>query len=125
MTKRVEVEGLGGLLKVKPLSVNKCWLGRRRKTADYRRYEEEVGKLLRGSHLCWPKGRLTLSLTFGFSSDASDIDNPVKPIQDILQKALAFNDKRIYRLVVTKVLVNKGSEFISYLLEPYIEEDQC
>ena len=63
-----------------------------------------------------PEGKLKLELTFGFSSKASDIDNPVKPFQDILQKKYDFDDKMIYTLIVHKEIVPKGEEFISFTL---------
>jgi len=61
-----------------------------------------------------PEGKLFLSLTFGFSSKASDTDNPVKCFQDILSKKYDFNDKRIYEISVKKVDVKKGQEFIEW-----------
>ena len=43
-------------------------------------------------------GKLALNFKFGFRRSNSDIDNPVKPLQDILQKHYGFNDKQVYRL---------------------------
>ncbi len=95
-------------IKIKPLSVNDAWKGKRYKTDDYESYEEELFYML-------PKymevGR-TLHLEFGFSNRASDIDNPIKPLLDILQKKYDFNDKDIYELRVLKRIVPKGQEYI-------------
>ena len=55
----------------------------------------------------------TLQIEFGLSNKASDIDNPVKPILDILQKKYGFNDRDIYELHIKKTIVSKGNEFIS------------
>jgi SecD/SecF fusion protein len=42
------------------------------------------------------------------------IDNSVKMCMDILQKKHGFNDKRVSRLVVDKVIVPKGKEHWCY-----------
>jgi Holliday junction resolvase RusA-like endonuclease len=120
--KKRSKEEVTGTIQIKPLSVNKCWLGKKRKSADYRKYEEEVASCIEDREPLWERGRLTLTLTFGFSTNSADVDNPIKPIQDILQKVYNFNDKRIFHLVVTKVLVKKGQEFLSYSIIPYKED---
>lgn len=58
------------------------------------------------------KRDLSVELTFGFSSVSSDIDNPLKPILDVLQKKYKFDDKQIFELNVKKEIVKKGDEFI-------------
>lgn len=105
-------------LDIKPLSVNKAWRGRRFKTDDYKNYEYQCLMMLRPFQV--PKGKLKLSLTLGFSSKASDIDNPVKCFQDILCKKYGFDDKRIYHIAVQKVDVKKGQEFIEWQLKAVI-----
>lgn len=55
----------------------------------------------------------TLHIEFGFSNKASDLDNPVKPILDILQKKYGFNDRDIYELHIKKTIVPKGNEYIT------------
>lgn len=99
-------------IKVKPLSVNRCWQGRRYKTEDYKNYELEVFYQLPSIQV--PKeGKLRLELNFGLSV-ASDIDNPTKPILDILQKKYDFNDNRIYELFIKKEAVKKGEEYVAF-----------
>lgn len=105
------------ILKIKPLSINEAWQGRRYKTRKYLAYEKEC--LLKMKALTIPEGKLEVHYTFGFSSVASDIDNPIKAIQDILQKKYNFNDSRIYRMVVEKVVVKKGDEFIKIEINTY------
>lgn len=100
-------------IKTKPLSVNKVWCGKRFKTDIYKVYEQELFFLL-PKELKIPTGKLHLKLKFGLSSKASDIDNPLKPFIDILQKKYGFNDKKIYKLSVEKVDVKKGQEFIEF-----------
>jgi Holliday junction resolvase RusA-like endonuclease len=100
-------------IKIKPLSVNDCWCGRRFKTKDYKHYEVCLSLLL-PKKMVIPDGLLEVEYTFGLSSKSGDIDNIVKPLTDILQKKYDFNDKRIYRMILRKVDVKKGEEFIEF-----------
>lgn len=99
-------------IKIKPISVNTVWAGRRFKTNDYKFYEISVMYLLPAMDI--PKGKLKVFLEFGLSSKAADIDNPVKPFIDILQKKYKFNDKMIYCLNLKKIDVKKGEEYICF-----------
>ena len=101
------------LIKIKPLSVNQVWQGKRFKTKAYKDYEKEVLLLLPNSFKV-PLGRLKIVLKFGFSSKLADWDNPIKPFQDILQKKYKFNDSQIYKAIVIKEIVKKGNEFIEF-----------
>ena len=100
-------------IEIKPLSVNKCWQGKRFKTPDYKRFEKEV-LLLLPNNFKVPLGRLSISFKWGFSSSLSDWDNPIKPFQDILQKKYNFDDKRVFKAVVEKEIVKKGKEYIEF-----------
>jgi hypothetical protein len=106
-------------IKIKPLSVNEAWKGRRFKTDKYKRYERELPLLL--SSMTIPDGPLELWVEFGFSSAASDWDNPIKPFQDILQKKYGFNDSRITLGCGIKRKVKKGEEFIRFSLIEHSE----
>lgn len=64
-----------------------------------------------------------MEYVFGFSNTASDIDNPVKPITDILQHTYNFNDKSIYQMLLTKKIVPKGQEFIQFTILPYDKQN--
>lgn len=96
-------------LQIKPLSVNEAWAGKRFKTPKYKRYERDVLLML-------PNAEITdfskVKITYGFSNKASDIDNPTKMVLDILQKKYGVNDRDIEYLVLQKVIVKKGQEFI-------------
>jgi len=104
------------MIKIKPLSVNECWQGRRFKTKTYLRYEDELWLLLPKMDIDKTK-RIKLEIQFGFSNKASDIDNCIKPFLDILQKKYGFNDKMIYKLSVEKYVVKKGEGFIDFYLD--------
>ena len=99
-------------INIKPLSVNQCWQGRRFKTKIYKGYEKEL--LLKLTKISVPNKQIGLNIVFGFSNKGSDIDNPLKPFLDILQKKYNINDRDIYELNVKKEIVKKGSEFISF-----------
>lgn len=104
-------------IKLKPLSVNECWKGQRFKTPQYKTYEKKLLLLLKKIKV--PKGDLTITLKWGFSSKLADWDNPIKPFQDILQKKFEFDDRRVFKAIVEKEIVEKGKEYIEFKLEPY------
>jgi len=96
---------------LKPLSVNQVWRGKRFKTKKYKSYERDLMLLLPKLKIEF-KGNLKAEMVFGFSSPLSDIDNPLKPLIDVLQKKYNFDDKQITELNVKKEIVKKGNEFI-------------
>lgn len=100
---------------IKPLSVNECWQGKRFKTPKYKAYEKHTLLLLPPLRL--PPPPYSIHFEFGLSSPLADWDNPVKPLQDILQKKYGFNDKDIVRAVVDKVKVSKGREYFKFKID--------
>lgn len=100
---------------IKPLSVNECWQGKRFKTPAYKSYEKEL--LYRLPKRVMPSPPLSIYLEFGVSNVCSDWDNPIKPLQDILQKKYGFNDAHIYEGNVKKIKVAKGSEYLLFKIE--------
>ena len=102
-------------LKIKPLSVNDAWKGRRQKSHVYKKYERDIFMLLPNDFIV-PDGDLRLNLEWGFSSAASDYDNPIKPFQDCLQKKYNFNDSKIFVGHQEKFKVKKGDEYIKWEL---------
>ena len=101
-------------LHIKPMSVNLAWQGKRYKTNDYRDYEAIVCALL--PRLTIPDGNLCLTLEFGLNKQA-DIDNPLKPFIDCLQKKYGFNDRYIYELRVKKKDVKNGDGYIQFSID--------
>ena len=104
----------GMKIQIKPLTVNQAWQGRRFKTEKYKAYDQEL--LLKLRPLCVPEGPLSVVYIFGVSSPLFDWDNAVKPFQDVLQKKYGFDDRRIIKAVVEKILVKKGEEFIDFII---------
>ena len=100
------------LIPIKPMSVNEAWQGKRYKSKKYKAYEKHVYHLL--PRLKIPDGPLKVYYEFGFSSKLSDYDNPIKPLQDILQFKYAFDDNRIFEATIRKVKVAKGDEYIKF-----------
>lgn len=105
-------------INIKPLSVNEAWKGRRFKTPEYAKYERIV--LLMLPKKTFETKPLKVSLIFGFSSNASDLDNPAKLVLDIFQKKYGINDKAIWELNIKKEIVKKGQEFFKFSID-YIE----
>ena len=102
-------------INIPPLSVNKCWQGKRYKTNAYKAYEKQL--LLTLPEVQLPNPRYIIYFKFGFSSSLSDYDNPIKPLQDILQKRYGFNDKDIWRAIIDKELVKKGKEYFKVIMK--------
>ena len=106
-------------LRIKPLSINECWRGRRFKTKEYQRYEKTLLLMLPNIEL--PEPPFKVFYEFGLSNSCADIDNPVKAFSDILQKKYGFNDNKIYEMHVVKTKVKKGEEFIHFWIENYLK----
>lgn len=104
-------------LKIKPLSVNQCWQGKRFKTKAYDFYENEVFYSLPKDLLIPKNQKLCFNIKVGFSCKSADLDNILKPIQDILQKKYNFNDKAIYKIIAEKEDVAKGGEYFEFSVE--------
>ena len=104
------------MVRFKPMSVNEAWKGKRYRSDKYNAYKVAIGVLL-PKNIIIPTGLLKVYYEFGLSNSGGDWDNPVKPIQDILQEAYRFNDSRIMEATVKKVIVDKGSEYIRFKIE--------
>jgi len=94
------------ILKTKPLSVNQAWQGRRFKTTKYKDYEKEITALLRQYKLVRGvfKGKVGVDIIFFLKrASATDIDNPVKLILDVLVKnGIIEDDRNIWKLKIEK-----------------------
>ena len=100
-------------INIKPLSVNQAWGGRTFKSAAYKKYTKEVPLLL-PTELQLPPGKLVLLFKWYFSSVASDIDNPIKPMQDLICDYYQVDDKHIYLAMQEKKLVKRGKERVEF-----------
>ena len=103
-------------IKIKPLSANDAFNGRKTKTAKYRSFQRSLLFLL--PKLSIPnKTPLKVYYEFGFSNLQSDIDNAIKQTTDVLSKKYGFNDMYVMELNVKKFVVDKGSEYIKFHIE--------
>ena len=99
-------------INVKPLSVNQAWQGKRFKTPAYKAFETEC--LYKLPKLTIPPPPYEVHYHFAFSSPLADLLNPEKLITDILCKKYEINDKNIFKMVLTKSIVEKGKEFFEF-----------
>lgn len=101
--------------KIKLLSVNGAWQGRRYKTKNYEDYEKTLLYTLPNEKINTIKSYYIIFI-LNFSNKLSDWDNPIKPLQDILQKKYGFNDRDINIAMVYKRIVPKKDEgFVVYI----------
>jgi len=102
-------------VKIKPMSVNQAWQGRRYKTPEYKAFRERLQWMLKDYVI--PDGSLKLTIEFGVSNMAFDVDNGLKPFIDALQDRYDFNDNRITELIARKHKTTKGHEYINWSLQ--------
>lgn len=103
---------------VKPLSVNKSYSGRKRRSPWLKAYTVKVLNELPDGDI--PRNtNLQLSITYGVSNRSSDVDNLIKPFIDCLQEKYDFNDNQIYSLIVMKKIVKKGEEYIKWVMKVF------
>lgn len=99
--------------KIKPLSVNECWQGKRFKTNAYKRYEQELLYTLPKLNIS-KNTPLKLELEIGFSNKNSDLSNIIKPFEDILCKKYGIDDRWNFEINMKKKIVKKGEEYIEF-----------
>jgi Holliday junction resolvase RusA-like endonuclease len=104
-------------IQIVPLSVNKCYRGRRFATKELLAYKTELAYRL--PKMTIPKGKLSVRYIFGVSSKRADADNLVKCLQDSLAKKYGFDDRMIYEITVEKVDVPKGKEYVAFEINPF------
>lgn len=87
---------------INPLSVNKVWRGRRYKTPEYEEYERELLLMLPKKEMIFGYVSIDIVLYFNRPNNC-DLDNPIKPILDIItKKGYIEDDRKIYELSIKK-----------------------
>lgn len=104
-------------IKIKPLSVNEAYTGRRFKTQLYKDFAKHFGYRLK--HIDVPFNKIEINYKFGFSNSGSDVDNCLKVSQDLIAKKFRFNDKLIYKITSEKEIVENGNEYIEFEIFDY------
>lgn len=103
------------MIEIKPLSINAAFQGRRFKTPAYNQYEKDLAILL-------PKimytGLVKIDYTFYLKNFLmTDVDNLIKPLQDIIVKAgIIEDDRKIISLTAKKV--KSGVNGIEFKISP-------
>ena len=104
---------------IRPLSINEAYRtpkgARRYKTAQYNSFISALQWLLPKEIELFPK--MTIWMEWGIKNTARDVDNPVKPFIDVLQKRYKFNDSRVYKIVAEKVISKQ--EYIKFEISEY------
>lgn len=103
---------------IKPLSVNEAWQGKKFKTDKYKAFEKKLLFTLPSLKEDKLPEMIRIEFVFGFSNKSADLDNPVKPLLDILQKKYGFNDSHVWEMEVFKKLVPKGDEYFEFRIIP-------
>ena len=94
------------LIPLKAISVNKVWQGKRFKTKDYEQFEEDCFKLIRKQKMI--KGEVQINYKFFIKSYAlTDVDNLIKPIQDIIVKCGFIEDDRKVKYLTAEKFKSK------------------
>ncbi len=101
------------IIKIKPLSVNRSYQGRRFSTPELKAYKEALMYLL-PKMVVQKKRKLSVHYVFGLSSKLADLDNNIKSFQDTLCERYGFNDRDIYELYAEKKIVEKGKEYVAF-----------
>lgn len=117
--KSTDVGSFKTRVNIKPMSVNDAWKGERYKSDEYRAYEKELLYILPKIEI--PEPPFQIYFKFGFSSDLSDWDNPIKPTQDVISKKYRFNDKLIKRAIIDIENVEKGCEYFEFEITHLIQ----
>ena len=101
-------------IKIKPLSVNEAFKGKRFKTDLYNEFIQKMHYLLPKDLIIPNENHIKIAIQFGFSSRASDIDNCCKSFLDCFVKKYKVDDRNIYEMHVFKDIVKKGDEYIRF-----------
>jgi Holliday junction resolvase RusA-like endonuclease len=102
-------------LKIKALSVNEAYKGRRFRTPAHDSYKTALKYALPDWYKL-PPPPYCIHIEFGFSSLLSDADNGVKLFIDSLQDKYLFNDRLVKRIIIDVEKVAKGNEYIKFCI---------
>ena len=106
------------IIKINPISVNKCWQGRRFKTKEYKEWRELFYYLT--PRIIKPlKTKIQLSVSFWIKNvKMADLDNLLKPFIDALVECgYLEDDKQIISIRADKNYIKeKEKEYIDFEL---------
>ena len=109
------------ILKIKPISTNLIWSGRRYMSAEAKQFKRDCKlQLLAKRVKLSVDGELALHLRFGLSRNA-DVSNCIKLVEDVIADVLDVDDILFVGITATKERVKKGQEFIAFDITDYNE----
>ena len=110
-------------LKIKTVSTNAMYRGRRYKSKEARQFEHDIALLLAvKARNTLPDGELCVHYRFG-TSRRKDTDNNIKLLQDAICKHYGIDDSRFAAHTAVRVPVKKGEEFVTFCITPYRKEE--
>jgi len=103
------------IIKIKPISINKCWQGRRYKTPEYTNWRIAFGLL--ASNSVRFSGYIEINLKFYIHNyKMADVDNFIKPTLDALvDKNIIDDDRFIKRIISEKFQIAKNIDEHIYI----------
>jgi Holliday junction resolvase RusA-like endonuclease len=103
---------------IKPLSVNAAWKGRRFKTAEYQQYERDMEILLPRDNQHWDEP-IEVDYVFYLKNAArTDVDNLIKPLQDILVRTEIITDDRLI-MSMNATKIKDQRDRVEITIRPY------
>ena len=111
------------LLKIKPISTNRIWSGKRYMSAEAKQFNRNCKLQLLANRVKLDASAdvsLQISFRFGLSRDM-DTSNCIKLVEDVICDVLGIDDKLFVGITATKERVKKGQEFIAFDITDYNE----
>lgn len=106
-----------GTYKIEPLSVNKAYKGRKYSTKEHKAWKSAFKIKLAEADI-GEFEQLYVFCEYGVNNMNADVDNPNKPVIDVLQEFYGFNDRYIVHLHNKKVVAGKGNEYVAFAIFP-------
>ena len=103
-------------LKIKPLSVNDAYKGRKYKTSNHHKFKDHITILLKNKRILKleKKERFYILYHFYISNIQNDVDNLIKLTQDAICNKIGTDDRYIMGIHAKKFIVKKGQEHIKF-----------
>lgn len=99
---------------IPPISINRCWQGRRFKTKEYKEWRESAYyTILPKDNYHWhPEALFTVKYTFHVKNFFKiDVDNMIKPIQDsLVEIGILPDDRLVTKIEAEKIKCEKGEK---------------
>lgn len=91
-------------VKIRPMSINKSWQGRRFKTKEYKEWSKEISYLLKEQKIKKTTEAVEIKIDWYYkNAKRMDIDNPLKVFLDsLVQNNIIDDDRNIWKLTIEK-----------------------